>query len=352
MQEERKNRILANWLMIGVGMLIIQVLLGGVTRLTGSGLSITEWQPIMGALPPMNATEWQEAFDKYQQIAQYKYINNHFTLDDFKFIFFWEWFHRQWARFMGLVFLVPFIFFLVKGYFKKWMILPLIMLFVLGGMQGLIGWIMVSTGIDTEHVYVTHFSLAAHFIAAMVLISYTLVFALSIKLQPKDRVYHPGLSRFAYVITTLLAVQLVYGAFMAGMKAATAAPTWPDINGDLVPAGLFIEGLLEKALHNPITIHFIHRTLAYLILVLVIAWWWKARRLRSSAVFNKAARWPLLFVLMQVILGIFTVLTSNHIVAGQFGLFESLAEMHQLIGMLLLLSLVTVIYLLRPAVRI
>src|SRR3954453_24117817 len=112
MSVERSNSLIANWLFIGVGMLIMQVLLGGITRLTGSGLSITEWDPIMGAIPPLNEQQWREAFKSYQQIAQYKYLNSNFTLSDFKFIFFWEWFHRLWARLMGLVFLVPFIYFL------------------------------------------------------------------------------------------------------------------------------------------------------------------------------------------------------------------------------------------------
>ena len=116
---DKQNRIIARWLLIGVAMLVVQVLLGGITRLTGSGLSITEWDPIMGAIPPLNETQWQHAFKGYQQIAQFKYLNSNFTLSDFKFIFFWEWFHRLWARLMGVVFLIPFIYFLIKGYFKK-----------------------------------------------------------------------------------------------------------------------------------------------------------------------------------------------------------------------------------------
>ena len=195
---ERSNRIIANWLFIGVGMLIVQVLLGGITRLTGSGLSITEWNPIMGAIPPLNEQQWQKAFKAYQQIAQYKYLNNNFTLSDFKFIFFWEWFHRLWARLMGLVFLVPFIYFLVKGYFKKWMITPLIMLFVLGGLQGVIGWIMVKSGLNDENLYVSHFRLAIHFIAAMLLIAYTLIFGLSLIVPHEDRLQNPPLRRFAF----------------------------------------------------------------------------------------------------------------------------------------------------------
>ena len=126
MQEERSNRIVANWIFVGVAMLIVQVLLGGITRLSGSGLSITEWKPIMGALPPSSETEWQQLFQQYQQIAQYKYINNHFVLSDFKFIFFWEWFHRLWARLIAIAFAIPFVYFIAKKHIKKEMINPLI----------------------------------------------------------------------------------------------------------------------------------------------------------------------------------------------------------------------------------
>ena len=146
--DNKKRRAVAYWLLTGVFMIIIQVLLGGVTRLTGSGLSITEWKPIMGAMPPMGDAAWNEAFEKYQQIAQFKYINNHFTVDDFKFIFFWEWFHRLWARLLGVVFAVGFIYFIVKQYFDRQMIIPFIILFILGGVQGLIGWIMVASGLQ------------------------------------------------------------------------------------------------------------------------------------------------------------------------------------------------------------
>src|SRR4051812_1129222 len=168
----------------------------------------------MGAIPPLNEQQWQEVFKRYQQIAQYKYLNNNFTLTDFKFIFFWEWFHRLWARLMGLVFLVPFIYFLVKGYFRKWMIAPLIMLFILGGLQGVIGWIMVKSGLNDENLYVSHYRLAIHFIAAMVLIGYTLIFGLSLIVPAEDRVQNSALRKFAFGITTLLVIQLIYGAFI------------------------------------------------------------------------------------------------------------------------------------------
>jgi len=329
-------------------MLVVQVLLGGITRLTGSGLSITEWKPIMGTLPPMNEQEWENAFQKYQQIAQFKFINNHFTPGDFKFIFFWEWFHRLWARFMGVVFLIPFICFLIKGWFKKWMVTPLIMLFVLGALQGLIGWLMVMSGLNDEDLYVSHFRLAIHFMTAMVLIAYTLVFALSVRVPASERVYAPALRKFTIGITTLLCVQLIYGCFMAGLKAASAAPTWPDINGDIFPGALLTDGFTASILHNKITIHFIHRLLAYLLFALIIAWWWKAKKITASATLNKAKKWPLILVIAQVILGIITVLTSELIIVGQFGIFEFFAELHQLTGMLLLLSFTAIIYLLKP----
>src|SRR3954469_17916727 len=208
MHHDRSTRIVANWIFLGVAMLVIQVLLGGITRLTGSGLSITEWKPIMGAMPPMSETQWQQAFGKYQQIAQYKYLNTHFTLSNFKFIFFWEWFHRLWARIIGIAFLIPFIWFLIKKSFKSWMVIPLVILFLLGALQGAIGWIMVQSGLNDNDVYVSHIRLAAHFMAAMVLICYAVVFGLKILIDQRERISQPPLLKGAIVITVLVCLQL------------------------------------------------------------------------------------------------------------------------------------------------
>lgn len=326
-------------------MLIIQVLLGGITRLTGSGLSITEWKPIMGAMPPISEGEWQQAFSKYQQIAQYKFLNSHFTLSNFKFLFFWEWFHRLWARLIGIFFLIPFIYFLVKNYFKSWMVVPLVILFLLGALQGAIGWIMVKSGLNDSDVYVSHIRLAVHFMAAMVLISYALIFGLKLLIEPGQRIAQPELLRGAIVITVLICIQLVFGAFMAGLKAAATAPTWPDINGMIVPEGMFSNaGFFHNIVYNKIAVHFIHRTLAYLIALFIIIWWFTARSISYSSAFNKAKNLALFFVIVQVTLGIFTVLNSPKMVAGKFGTFEWLAEMHQLTGMLLLLTMVAAVY--------
>lgn len=346
MHQDKSTRIVANWIFLGVAMLIIQVLLGGITRLTGSGLSITEWKPIMGALPPMNEAEWQQAFSNYQQIAQYKYLNTHFTLSNFKFIFFWEWFHRLWARLIGIVFLIPFTWFLVKNYFKSWMVVPLVILFLLGALQGAIGWIMVQSGLNDNDLYVSHIRLAVHFMAAMVLISYALIFGLKLSIEPGQRIAQPELLRGAVVITVLICIQLIFGAFMAGLKAAATAPTWPDINGALVPAEIFSKSsFLHNMIYDKITVHFIHRTLAYVITLFIIIWWFTARSISYSSAFNKAKHLALFFVIVQVALGIFTVLNSPKMVAGKFGPFELLAELHQLTGMLLLLTMVAVLYL-------
>src|SRR5882724_6824680 len=277
----RSSRPVAVWLLVGVGMIIIQVLLGGITRLTGSGLSITEWKPIMGALPPMNEQDWNTAFEKYKHIAQYKYLNAYFTLSDFKSIFFWEWFHRLWARLISIAFLIPFIIFLLKKRFKKEMIRSMIILFLLGALQGLVGWIMVKSGLeDSELLYVSHYKLAIHFILALGLLCYALWFAFDL-LVPKDQVIiNQPLRKFAVWIVILLIIQLIYGAFIAGLKAAAAAPTWPTINGVWIPAvhsygGHAFPGL-SFLTDNPLVLHFIHRNLAYLITILIGIWWWKA----------------------------------------------------------------------------
>ena len=150
LKQQQAQKQIAIWLLIGVGMIIIQVLIGGITRLTESGLSITEWKPITGTLPPLNDAAWQAEFDKYKVTDQFKYVHQYFSLSEFKFIFFWEWFHRTWARLMGLVFLAGFIYFLVTKKFNKGMIRPMIILFLLGGVQGFIGWFMVKSGLVPE----------------------------------------------------------------------------------------------------------------------------------------------------------------------------------------------------------
>jgi cytochrome c oxidase assembly protein subunit 15 len=337
---QNKRNPVAIWLLIGVGMIMIQVLLGGITRLTGSGLSITEWKPLLGAIPPMNETEWNRAFDQYKQIGQYKTINFDFTLSDFKFIYFWEWFHRQWARFMGLVFAVGFVYFILKRRLSREMIWPMALLFLLGGLQGAIGWIMVKSGLNENDLYVSHIRLAIHFVAALGLLVYVFWFALKL-IVPKDkRVIAASLSSSLGGIIALLVVQLFYGAFMAGLKAGPVAPTWPDMNGMLFPAGL--GSMKNDITHNPITVQFIHRGIAYLLFFLIISWWARAHKGSGSALFRRTRNLPMIQVSLQVVLGIYTVVYSP-----DKNILLWLGVAHQFVAMLLLLSLVWTRYLVR-----
>ncbi len=344
----RSSRPVAIWLLAGVGMIIVQVLLGGITRLTGSGLSITEWKPIMGAFPPMNEQDWNAAFEKYKQIAQYKYLNSYFNLHDFKFIYFWEWFHRLWARLIAVAFLIPFAIFIIQKRFKKEMIRPMIILFLLGAIQGLVGWIMVKSGLeDSGALYVSHYKLAIHFILALGVLCYALWFALELLVPKEQLVVDRSLEKFTGWVIALLLLQLIYGAFMAGLKAATAAPTWPSINGRWFPSTIHSFGSYQfKGLafltDNPLVVHFIHRNLAYLITILVFIWWLKARHVQGKRLFDKARILPLLLVLAQVILGIFAVLN-----AANKNIFLWIGIAHQFAAMLLLLSFVLNIYLIR-----
>ncbi|KAA9332731.1 COX15/CtaA family protein [Adhaeribacter soli] len=353
MKKERSLQPVAVWLLVGVGMIIVQILLGGITRLTGSGLSITEWKPILGAIPPLTEQDWQAAFGKYQQIAQYKHLNSHFSLSDFKFIYFWEWFHRVWGRLLGVVFFIPFVVFWVQGRFKKSMIWPLVILFFLGGIQGLIGWIMVKSGLNDEDLYVSHFRLAIHFMAAMLLLVYTFWFALKLLVPARSFVSNNMLRKFTVWLIVLLSVQLVYGAFMAGLKAGAFAPTWPDINGAMIPENMSsFRGrefsFLAAITNHPIAIHFVHRGLAYLLVALVIFWTVKVAKEKGSTLLNRIKWMPLVLVLVQVYLGIMSALTSIKAVRQGWGVFEWNAQLHQLVAMFLLLSLTFALYLLKP----
>lgn len=343
----RKKKIVAYWLLLGVFMIMVQVVLGGIVRLTDSGLSMTQWDPIMGAIPPMNHHAWQEAFQRYQGIAQYKYVNNHFTLSDFKFIFFWEWFHRLWARTLGVVFAIPFVYFLLKKYFSRDMVWPLILLFLLGGLQGFIGWYMVESGLNGSSLLrVSHIRLAIHFISALVLLCYTLWFALKLLIPEQKRIVNRSAKNYTLFVIVLLTVQLFYGAFMAGLRAALSAPTWPKMNGVWIPANMF----LHNWVNDPINVQFVHRGIAYTLFIVIFFCFfktWKAGKNAGSELLKKAANWPLILVSVQVVLGVLTVIEAPRIIKGHFGIYEIFAQSHQLVAMGLLMALFVVYYLLR-----
>jgi len=345
MNKEDGSRPLAIWIMIGVGMLLIQVILGGITRLTGSGLSITEWNLVTGTLPPLSQQQWVNEFDKYQQTPQYNLINTHFTLADFKFIFFWEWIHRLWARLIAIAFLIPFLVFIYQKRISRQMVRPLIFLFLFGAFQGAIGWIMVKSGLTGDAIYVKPTRLALHFVFALGLLAYAFWVGLQ-WLHPLPRNKPQKLRGLTLSILVILFIQLIFGALMAGHKAALAAPTWPSINGSMIPEGLFSERPpLLNLIDNTITIHFIHRGLAYLLLLLIVIWTGYAFMTRSTnSIFAKAWFLPVVLVCLQALLGIFSVLESPGIVPNQWGGFEWLAVLHQVTGMALLLSMVGMLY--------
>ena len=344
----RSDKKIAIWLLIGVGMTIIQFVLGGITRLTGSGLSITEWNIITGILPPLNEPAWMAAFEKYRQTPQFQFLNFEFTLKEFKFIFFWEWFHRVWARSIGIVFAIGFIWFLWKKSFKKEMIKPLIILFLLGALQGAVGWIMVASGLTGDALYVKPTKLALHFILALALLSYTFWFALSFLISKTQLVQNNKARKTNLLLLVILFFQLIYGALMAGHKAANIAATWPTINGEWLPSQLFKDHpLVLNFIDNTILIHFIHRGLAYLMVVIITIWTIQLRKINGSSIFNLVKNIPIALVLFQVILGISSVLLSTTIIPGTWGSFEWMAQLHQLIGMLLLLSVVMMLFLVR-----
>jgi cytochrome c oxidase assembly protein subunit 15 len=341
--DDSSSRAVARWLLIGVGMIIIQILIGGITRLTESGLSITEWKPVTGILPPMDSITWQAEFDKYKGTDQFKYVHQNFTLSEFKSIFFWEWFHRVWARMMGMVFLIGFIYFLVKKKFKKEMVLPMVILFLLGALQGAIGWMMVKSGLVPEKYFVGHVELATHFISAIILLSYTGWFALRFLVMPEQKIVNPPLRNLLLSIICILFFQLIYGAFMAGLKAGILAPTWPSINGKLIPTNLYESmPVVKNFIYNPIAIHFVHRGLAYILIGLIISWFWMARVVKENPLFSKLRISLLILVSFQVLLGILTVINSSYpIRLVWFGVS------HQFVAMLLVMVAVGLLYLVR-----
>jgi cytochrome c oxidase assembly protein subunit 15 len=264
------------WLHIVALMIVAMVVVGGATRLTESGLSITEWQPIHGVIPPLDEAEWQEEFDKYRQIPEYQLINKGMSLDAFKNIFWWEWSHRLLGRLIGVVFFVPFLFFLAKGWIEPKLRWPLFGLFVLGGLQGAIGWWMVASGL-TERTDVSQYRLAVHLTFACVILAYTVWVARgmgSLRLPAAT----PAIRRMAALIVCIVLLQIFLGGLVAGLNAGMTFNTWPLMDGAIVPSGLFIQDPAWRNLfENVATVQFNHRIVAYLLFAVALLHAWQAR---------------------------------------------------------------------------
>jgi len=306
-----RNRQLAIWLLISCAMVFVMVVLGGLTRLTHSGLSMVEWKPLMGILPPLGEGEWQDIFAKYQAYPQYQKLNSAMTLPEFKGIFWLEYIHRLWGRAIGLVFFAPFLFFLAKGYIGKNLRPHLAVIFVLGALQGLLGWYMVKSGL-VERPDVSQYRLSAHLIAAFIIYGYMLWVAFGL-LHPIARSPasspSPALLRLAWVVAGMTFLTVFSGGFVAGLDAGLAYNTFPLMGGQLVPQEyLDLTPWYLNLFENIAAVQFDHRVLATLTLCLIAIVWFKGRKEKLSGPSMTTLNLMMAVALIQVALGISTLL--------------------------------------------
>ena len=287
---------ISRWLFLVAGMIFTTLVVGGATRLTKSGLSITEWKPIMGTLPPFSATDWQVAFEKYQNSSQYKLMNRGMALEDFKVIFWWEWAHRFLDRLIGVVFAFPFLYFVVTKQMPKWLWPRLLLIFLAGGLEGIVGWFMVASGL-VDRVSVSQYFLAAHLTLATLLFAAVLWTALGLW-QGSSRMR--SIPLLAIALPMMIVLQVAAGGFVAGLDAGQGYNTWPLMDGVFIPSGLGAAMPLWRNLfENALTVQFDHRILAYLIGILAL--WQLAKRRTSSSLLVAGA------VMLQVCLGVATL---------------------------------------------
>ncbi|HEV7252557.1 MAG TPA: COX15/CtaA family protein [Mesorhizobium sp.] len=305
-----RNRLLVRrWLWAVVGLLVALMLVGAATRLTDSGLSITEWRPIHGVIPPLDEAEWQEEFAKYREIPEYQQINKGMSLDAFKTIFWWEWAHRALARGIGLVFALPLAFFWLTGRIERAILPKLLGILALGGLQGFIGWWMVASGL-VERVDVSQYRLAAHLTLAATILAGTVIVARGLSphsAEPADR----STRRFAFWLVLASLMQIYLGGLVAGLDAGWAYNTWPLMDGAVVPGGLFvIDPWWRNLFENPKTVQYVHRLGAYALLGLTLWHMIAARRRQPGTTHARRALVLFHLMLLQAAIGVATLLLS------------------------------------------
>ncbi|MFQ5994609.1 MAG: COX15/CtaA family protein [Acidiferrobacterales bacterium] len=311
-QANPQNTKIALWLFICCALIFIMVVLGGVTRLTRSGLSMVEWAPIMGVIPPLNESQWQATFKKYRQFPEYQDINRGMTLGEFKSIYWVEYAHRMLGRLIALAFVLPFLYFLMRRRLARSLIPKLVMMFVLGGLQGLLGWFMVKSGlIDEPHV--SPYRLTAHLAMAAVIYGYILWVALGL-LFPEPENTKPDarpIRRFGLLVTASICLMILSGGFVAGTKAGFAFNTFPLMNGRFVPEGMIsLMPLWRNFFENIATVQFDHRLLAYFLCVLVPIFSFRSSRVVLHRRARLASHALLVVLVLQVSLGIATLLLA------------------------------------------
>jgi len=306
------QKSIAVWLLACCALVFAMVVVGGVTRLTHSGLSIVEWQPIIGTIPPLSQGDWEVLFEKYHQTPQYKKVNLGMSLEEFKGIFWWEYFHRLLGRVIGLAFFIPFLYFLARKAIDGPLGLRLAGIFLLGGLQGAMGWYMVKSGlVDNPHV--SQYRLTAHLGLAFIIYAAMLRVALGL-LSPAGTSYYGngrlrGLRRFSIGITTLIFVMILSGGFVAGIRAGLAYNTFPLMNGHLIPPELFmLEPWYRNFFDNMATVQFNHRMIAWTLAILIPVFWFRSRNLPLPGSTHLACSLLLLMLAVQISLGIATLL--------------------------------------------
>ncbi len=334
----KTNKPVIIWLLSGCFLLFIMVMVGGITRLTNSGLSMTDWHLVTDTFPPTSEKAWNDAFEEYKKFPEYQKINIHndFTLDDYKFIYFWEWFHRFIGRIIGLVFIIPFVYFLIKKKLDSETIKKCIILLFMGGFQGFLGWFMVKSGL-IDNPDVSHYRLALHLTFAFITFAYTLWVALDLIYPNKVEVIIP-LRKLARIALVVLILQIIYGGFVAGLNAGLIHNHWPLMSeGKVIHETVWIEQptLLQNLTEGKSGVQFIHRTLAYFVVGMILFLYFKSKKYSLTTLQIKGLNVLVLFVFAQFILGIFTLLLHVPLWLG-------LA--HQLMAFLLLSAMTFVLH--------
>jgi cytochrome c oxidase assembly protein subunit 15 len=306
------------WLLAGCFLIYAMVVIGGITRLTHSGLSMVEWNMIVGSLPPMSDVEWQIPFEKYKQSPEYQIINNQFSLEEFKSIYWWEYVHRLLGRTIGVVFIIPFLYFLIKKKFDKPLLKKMYVLLLLGAFQGVLGWFMVKSGLQKEP-HVSHYRLAAHLISAFTVFGFTFWYAMDLLYPSKleELQLSKKVKRLTKIAFGIIVVQIIYGAFVAGLKAGLFYNTFPSMGTSLFPDTIIsFSPFWRNLLENPAGVQFIHRYIAYAVVIAVVFLWETARKMQLTTLQRKAANIMLGVVCTQFILGIITIVYAVPITMG------------------------------------
>ncbi|WJJ98053.1 COX15/CtaA family protein [Algibacter luteus] len=328
---KKDNKKIIYWLLTGCILIFIMVVVGGITRLTHSGLSISNYKLISGTIPPMNAVEWQEAFDLYKQYPEYQKLNNQFTLEDFKDIYFWEWLHRVIGRFIGLVFLIPFLYFLITKQLSKSTLKKAIVLLCLGSFQGFLGWYMVKSGL-VDNPDVSHYRLAAHLTTAFITFAYTFWVALDLMFPDKKAINNAFRNLIRWGLFIVI-VQIIYGAFVAGLDAGFMHNHWPMMSeGKFMHETVYTEQTptYKNFIEGKSGVQFVHRILAFVVVGFILAIYFISKKLALTNYQSKGLNLLVIILGFQFLLGVFTILLQVPVwlgVAHQVGAFFLLSAM-------------------------